>query len=75
MTPPTAPSVPHAQPATQIASLIATQPPTQPAAPAIAELVARLDGLEQHPLPAQVEVLDAVRRGLDQALSPAVDQR
>jgi phage-related baseplate assembly protein len=38
----------------------------------VAALVARLDGLERRPLPAQVEVLDAVRRGLDEELARPV---
>jgi phage-related baseplate assembly protein len=44
-----------------------------PAGPsAVASLVSRLDGLERRPLPAQVEVLDAVRRGLDEELARPV---
>ena len=43
--------------------------------PPIGELLSRLDGLEHRPLGAQVEVLDAVRRGLDEALTPAPDAR
>ncbi len=35
-------------------------------------LVSRLDGLDQLPLAAQVEVLDAVRRGLDEELARPV---
>ena len=44
-----------------------------PEAEPIDRLVARLDGIERQPLTAQVVVLDAVRRGLDDALArPAV---
>ena len=45
-----------------------------PAAPptAVAALVGRLDGLEREPLAAQVDILDAVRRGLDEALARPV---
>ena len=45
-----------------------------PASPDVSALVSRLDGVERHPLATQVEVLDAVRRGLDEALTrPALD--
>lgn len=41
---------------------------------AVGALLSRLDGLEVEPLSAQVAVLDAVRRGLDEVLArPATD--
>jgi hypothetical protein len=48
--------------------------PSVPAPPptAVARLVGRLDGLERQPLTAQVDILDAVRRGLDEALARPV---
>ena len=46
--------------------------PVPPSPTAVTALVARLDGLEQQPLAAQVEILDAVRRGLDEALARPV---
>jgi hypothetical protein len=38
----------------------------------VAELVGRLDGLERRPLADQADVLDAVRRGLDEELARPV---
>ena len=49
-------------------------PHPQRASTTVSALVSRLDGIEQMPLPAQAEVLDAVRRGLDEVLArPAVE--
>ena len=78
MTPPTTPSAP--QPPSVSPSAPTDQPApaaaaTASAAPTIGDLLGRLDGLEGRPLAAQVEVLDGVRRGLDQALSRAPEQR
>jgi hypothetical protein len=41
----------------------------QSGASAVSELVGRLHRLEDRPLPDQVALLDAVRRGLDEALA------